>query len=108
MRKVTVAARYFPMSFAEDTSSSPLTSSLIVDLQDTRHNNDNDDDTTISNSQQASADQAPAIATHRSRWNRVGRNVDNGGEGKGRRVVSFGKGIGGSATGLESEVDSRA
>ena len=78
--EVTIAAKYFPMSFAEDTSSNVLSSSLTVDLHDIQHtndNNDNDDDIInsddmiTSSSQLASTDQAPAIATGRTRWNRL-------------------------------------
>jgi len=107
-RRVTIAARYVSMSFAEDMSTGLLSSSSIGGSQDIRHINDNndndDDDVIISNSQQASAVQAPAIATHGSRWNRVGRRVGNGGEGKGSKTVAFGKGVGGAVLCRESEV----
>ena len=72
-------------------------------MRDDEQHDDNND-TSISNSQQASAVQAPAIATHGSRWNRVGRRVGNGGEGKGSKTVAFGKGVGGPFICSESEV----
>ena len=86
-RGVTIAARDVPISFAVDMSTGLLSSSSSGSSQDIQHINDSndndDDDVVISNSQQPSAVQAPAIATHGSRWNRVGRRVGNGGEGKG-------------------------
>ena len=104
----TTAAMYFPMSSAEDSSSSLLSSSLTVDSQDIQHirdNNDdviNSDDIITSNSQPASVDQAPAIAMRRSRWSRLGHSAGDGG-GKGHRSVSFGKGVGSSITRVGSE-----
>ena len=38
--EVNIAAKYFPMSFAEDPSASLLSSSSTVDLQDIQHIND--------------------------------------------------------------------
>ena len=49
--EVAIAAKYFPMSFAEDTSSDVLSSSLTVDPQDIQHvNGNNNDDDDIMNS----------------------------------------------------------
>ena len=65
-RGVTIAARDVPMSFAVDMSTGLLSTSSSGGSQDIQHINDSndndDDDVIISNSQQASAVQAPAIA----------------------------------------------
>ena len=108
-RGVMIAPRDVPRSFAEDMSTSLLSSSLIGGSQDSRqHTNDNNDDDdnddiAISNSQQAPAVQAQTIATHGSRWNRVGRRVGDGGEGKGSKTAAYGKGVCGTSMCKKSE-----